>query len=109
MLDEATVTINSDVADTCKLSVPNAILERFDLTASYSDNVLRIKGLARSKHYVTALSNVIFTPSKYSMKKSVELKVLDYFSFSASIFYFLFSIQTTYEKKSFLFSNFFSY
>lgn len=75
MLDEAIVTINSDVADSSNLSVPIPILKRFDLTASYSANVLRIKGLARAKHYVTVLSNVIFSPTKHSMEKFVEIKV----------------------------------
>ena len=79
MMDEAIVTITSDVADSCKLSVPSPILKRYDLSATFSANVLRIKGLAHLKHYMAILSNVIFIPSKHSIKKSTEIKVIGNF------------------------------
>ena len=80
-MDEAIVTINSDVADSCNLTVSDPILKRFGLSAKFSANVLHIQGLARLKNYITVLSNVIFIPSKHAMKKSTELKVGNRFSF----------------------------
>jgi len=74
-LDEAIVWISSDVADSCNLSVPIPILKRFALSASFSANILRIKGLARLRHYKTVLSHVMFTPSKQAIKKTTEIKM----------------------------------
>eukprot|EP00795_Rhopilema_esculentum_P007226 gene7226-12909_t len=74
-LDEGLVVINSDIIGTGNLSVPQPVLKRFGLTASFSVNVLRISGVARYTDYVEVLRNVFFVPSLVSTQKSMEVKM----------------------------------
>ena len=69
------MVINSDIIGTGNLSVPQPVLKRFGLTATFSVNVLRMSGVARYTDYVEVLRNVFFVPSLVSTQKSMEVKV----------------------------------
>ena len=74
-LDEATISVDSDVIGTGNLTVSKSVLRRFGLKSKFSANVLNIVGVARFADYSEVLANVFYTPVDGSKQKSMEVRV----------------------------------